>query len=394
MFRSISKVSFGVSAVLAITLTAACGEGGGEGGSQDGPIQIGASASLTGTFASSGKNVANGYELAVKQINADGGVLGRDLELKITDDKSDAGLVGRVYSEFLERDKVDALLSPYGSPLAGPAAQLADRYKTPMVHSQSSSPAVFQDSEYNVMAGLGPSFDVFSSIPEFVASEGFTKITLVNNDLETYKEQCDGVEDAIADAGASLVSRYDYAAATSEFSSVALKIKEDEPEVVVECSAIKDSIGITRALDQQGFRPKVIASPTAVDGAFAESLGGLADRAIGYSAWSADLGLEGSQEFADAYEEEYGAPANTQSAGGFASVQVLAAAIEEAGSSDRAEVNDALHGSSFPTILGDYKVDAEGIQSGYESILVQYIDDTFKVVWPESSASVAAQLPY
>lgn len=391
----------GVGLALAVSLTAACGSddgdnggSGGGGGSSDEPILVGATGSLSGNFASSGTNVANGYKLAVKEINADGGVLGRQIELKLTDDKSDAALVTRAYSEFLNTDKVDALLSPYGSPLAGPAAQLADRSTTPLVHSQSSSPAVYKGTKYNVMAGLGPSFSVLAPVPEFAKEEGFSTFTLVNNDLVTYKEQCDGVAEAITETGGKLVSRQEYAAATTDFSSVALKVKQDNAEVVVACSAINDTIGITRALDQQGFRPKMLVSPTAVDANFATSVGPLAEKVIAYSAWSEALDVEGSKEFAEAYQAEYGAPANTQSAGGYAAVQVLAAAIEEAGSTDKEEVNKALHEGTFQTILGEYKVDADGIQTGYQSILLQLVGGKFNLVWPKSDAAVDAQLPY
>lgn len=401
MQNLVRRLPLGVTLALALAATAACGSGGGSSTSSSGsgapsgkPIVIGATVSQSGTFASSGTNVGNGYKLAVKEINAKGGVLGRPLELKLADDKSDAALITRMYSEYLTTDKVDALLSPYGSPLAGPAAQLADRYKTPMVHSQSSSPAVFKGTSYNVMAGLGPSFGVLAGVPAFAADNGLKRLTLVNNDLTTYKEQCDGVASAIPAAGATLVSRQSYAAATTDFSSVALKVKQDNPEVVVLCSAIQDTIGMTKALAQAGFRPKMLVSPTAVDANFATSVGPLAEKVIAYSAWSEGLDLPGSKDFAKAYQAEFGAAANTQSAGGYASVQVLAAAIKQAGSTDKEKVNKALHDGSFQTILGTYKVDAQGIQTGYESILLQLVGGKFNLVWPKGKTTVPAQLPY
>lgn len=387
---------------IAITATVVTACGGGSGGgdaaaageASDEPITIGASASLTGPYASSGTNVSNGYQLAVDQINADGGVLGRQLELDVQDDQSDAGIVSRLYTEFLGTDGVDAVLSPYGSALAGPAAQLAERYQTPMVHSQTSSPAVFDGTQWNVMAGLGPGADVLAQVPQFAVDSGYTTITLVNNDLDAFSAICDGVEEAIAGAGATLVDRIEYAAATTDFSSTALRISEGAPEVVVECSAIQDSIGLTRALDQQGFRPAVIASPTAVDPAFAESLGELAERTVGYTQFAPELGTEGSAEFVEGYEAEYGT-VNTQAAGAYATVQVLAAAIEEAGSTDKEAVNTALHEGTFPTILGEYAVDENGVQTGYEPVLFQWIGGEQVIVHPsDTQGAVEAQLPY
>jgi len=385
---------------IAVTATVVTGCGGGSddaasGGSSDEPITIGASVSLTGAYASSGTNVSNGYQLAVDQINAAGGVLGRQLSLDLQDDQSDAGIVSRLYTEFLGSDGVDAVLSPYGSALAGPAAQLAERYRTPMVHSQTSSPAVFEGTSWSVMAGLGPGRDTLAQVPQFAADAGYTRVTLVNNDLDAFAAICDGAEDAITDAGAELVDRIEYAASTSDFSSTALRIAEGDPQVVIECSAIQDSIGLTRALDQQGFRPEVIASPTAVDPAFVEGLGDLAERTVGYTQFDEALDFEGTEEFLSGYEDSYDTPVNTQAAGAYATVQVLAAAIEEAGSTDKEAVNDALHSGGFETVLGEYAVDDSGVQTGYSPVLFQWVDGEQAIVFPADVAgAVAAQLPY
>ncbi|RBY79894.1 hypothetical protein DQ238_09745 [Geodermatophilus sp. TF02-6] len=392
---------FAIGIAVTATVVSACGGGSGDGGggaaeaSSDEPIVIGASVSQTGAYASSGTNVANGYELAVQQINENGGVLGRQLELRLEDDQSDAGIVGRLYTEFLGAGDVDAVLSPYGSALGGPAAQLAERYQTPMVHSQTSSPAVFEGTEWNVMAGLGPGRDVLAQVPQFAVDAGYETITLVHNDLDAFKGICDGVEDAIADAGATLVDRIEYAASTRDFSSTALRVAEGAPEVVVECSAIQDSIGVTRALDQQGFRPAVIASPTAVDPAFLDSLGPLAEKVVGYTQFSEALGYEGTEEFVSGYDAEYGTPVNAQAAGAYASVQVLAAAMEEAGSTDKADVNTALHEGTFDTVIGTYEVDENGVQTGYSPVLFQWLAGEQAIVFPEDSpGAVAPQLPY
>ena len=393
---------FAIGIAITATVVSACGGGSDDGGgggsadaSSDEPIVVGASVSLTGAYASSGTNVSNGYELAVKQINDNGGVLGRQIELRVEDDQSDAGVVGRIYTEFLGGGDVDAVLSPYGSALGGPAAQLAERYETPMAHSQTSSPAVFEGTKWSVQAGLGPGRDVLAQVPQFAVDAGYEKITLVSNDLDAFKGICDGVEDAITEAGATLVDRIEYAASTTDFSSTALKISEGAPEVVVECSAIQDSIGVTRALDQQGFRPAIIASPTAVDPAFLDSLGPLAEKVVGYTQFSEALGYDGTEEFVSGYDEEYGTPVNAQAAGAYATVQVLAAAIEEAGSTDKAEVNTALHEGTYDTVIGTYEVDENGVQTGYSPVLFQWLSGKQEIVYPaDSPGAVEAQLPY
>ena len=95
------------------------------------------------------------------------------------------------------------------------------------------------------------------------------------------------------------------------------------------------------------------------------------------------------------YDEAYGTAVNTQAAGAYATVQVLAAAIEEAGSTEKEAVNTALHEGSYQTILGEYAVDENGVQTGYSPVLFQYIDDAQAIVYPEdATGAVPAQLPY
>lgn len=393
---------FAVGIAVSATVLSGCGssedgEGGGSGSgsSSEGPITIGATASLTGPFAATGTSMSYGYQLAVDQINADGGVLGRQLELDIQDDQSDAAVVTRLYTEFLGTDAVDAVLSPYGSALAGPAAQLAERYQTPMAHSQTSSPAVFQDTQWSVMAGITPGLTVFAGLPDFAVENDVPRITLVNNDLDAFTAICGGVADAIDEAGAELVAEIEYAASTSDFSSTALRIAEGDPDLVLGCSTAQDAIGLTRALDQAGFRPEALIYPTSSDPAFAEAVGPLAEGVMGYAEFNLALGYDGAQEFADGLQETYDVPVNSTAAGAYATVQVLAAAIEEAGSTDKADVAEALRGGSFDTIIGTYSVDDQGVQTGYEPLFFQYQDGEQAVVYPSDlTGAVAAQLPY
>ena len=81
------------------------------------PIRVGASLSLTGSFANLGQNQLRGYQLCVKHANEKGGVLGRKLELVFEDDQSQAPVAVRIYEKLITQDKVDAILGPYSSPI-------------------------------------------------------------------------------------------------------------------------------------------------------------------------------------------------------------------------------------------------------------------------------------
>src|SRR3954462_1931179 len=117
------------TAALVLTL-AACGSssgGGGGGGGEDGPIVVGISLPLTGDFSQPGGEAKRGYEIWRDQVNADGGLLGRQVELKITDDASNQDTVVTDYTKLITQDKVDLLLATFPPLLNSPPPAVGEK---------------------------------------------------------------------------------------------------------------------------------------------------------------------------------------------------------------------------------------------------------------------------
>jgi branched-chain amino acid transport system substrate-binding protein len=97
------------------------------------PIRIGASLSKTGTYAEFGQTLHRGYQVCIKHANERGGVLGRKIELLVEDDQSKAATAVGIYERLIAREKVDAVFSPYSSPLTDAVADITEKYRLPMV---------------------------------------------------------------------------------------------------------------------------------------------------------------------------------------------------------------------------------------------------------------------
>src|SRR3989441_11463063 len=95
-----------------------------------GPIRIGASLSLTGTYAKLGNYQHEGYKLCAKQVNDKGGLLGREVECVAYDDQSTPAPGARLYEKLITEDKVDAVVGPYSSPITEAVANVTDRKST------------------------------------------------------------------------------------------------------------------------------------------------------------------------------------------------------------------------------------------------------------------------
>src|ERR671918_2917715 len=109
-----------------------------------GPIRIGASLSLTGTYAKLGKNQHEGYQLCIKDLNAKGGILGRKAELVVYDDQSMPATAVRLYEKLITEDKVDAVMGPYSSPVSEASANVTEKYKKVMVAPLAATTSIFK----------------------------------------------------------------------------------------------------------------------------------------------------------------------------------------------------------------------------------------------------------
>ena len=91
------------------------------------PIKIGASLSLTGTYAALGQNQQRGYQLCAKHMNEKGGVLGRKIEFVLYDDQSQPATGVRLYEKLITQDKVDAVMGPYSSAITEAVANVNEK---------------------------------------------------------------------------------------------------------------------------------------------------------------------------------------------------------------------------------------------------------------------------
>ena len=115
------------------------------------PITIGASLSLTGDFSADGQAFEKGYELWASDVNAKGGLLGRQVQLKILNDNSSPTQVATNYTTLFSADKVDLAFGPFSSLLTTPSASVAAHYGYALVEGAGGAPSVFE-SPANVAA--------------------------------------------------------------------------------------------------------------------------------------------------------------------------------------------------------------------------------------------------
>ena len=131
---------------------AGCGgsSSGGSSSSGKGPIVIGASLSKSGDFSADGQAFEKGYQLWAHDVNASGGLLGRQVKLIVLNDASSPSQVVTNYQKLINVNHVNLLFGPFSSLLTAPASQVANRYGFAFVEGAGGAPAVFGNGLHNL----------------------------------------------------------------------------------------------------------------------------------------------------------------------------------------------------------------------------------------------------
>jgi branched-chain amino acid transport system substrate-binding protein len=371
------------------------------------PIRIGATLSLTGTYAEIAHNQHRGYRLCVKDLNEKGGVLGRKLELVLHDDSSDPAAAVRLYEKLITHDKVDAVVGPYGTPITEAVANVTEKHRMPMVtHAATSS--IFRRGRKFVFMVYPPGEAYFEGLIDLAAKRGLKTVAIINEDTAFPRAIAHGAMELAKRKGLHPVFAQAYPQGTTDFSAILRALEAANPDVLAAGTYFEDAVAITRQMKGLGVNPRMYGVTVGGDlPKFYETLGRTAEFVYGATPWAPELvtlragGLipiarqyPGAREFVESYEREFpGADISYHSAAGYAICQILVEGARRAGSLDGVKVRDAILKMDLNTVFGPFKVDADGFQVAHKMLLFQWQDGKKVIVWPEELAPGKPRFP-
>ncbi len=361
----------------------------------EGPIRIGASLSLTGTYAALGQNQERGYRLCAKHTNDKGGVLGRKIEYVFYDDQSDPATGVRLYEKLITQDKVDALIGPYSSPITEAVANVNEKYKMPMVAPQASTTSIFKKGRKYIFMVTSPAEVYLEGLIDVATRNGLKTMALINEDTLFPKATVQGTIELAKKKGLRVVFVEAYPKGNTDFSAILTKVRAANPDVFGAATYFDDAVAITRQMKELNVNPKMYGVTVGGDlPKFYELLGKNAEFVYGATQWEPELPYPGSREFSEAYRKEYpNADLSYHSAGGYGGCQVLVEAIKRAGSLDGEKLRAAILRLEMKTVYGDYKVDPDGFQVAHKMVMFQWQDGKKAIVWPDQMAAAKVRFP-
>jgi branched-chain amino acid transport system substrate-binding protein len=372
------------------------------------PIRIGASLSQTGPYAAPAQNQLRGYRLCVKHMNEKRGVLGRKLELVIEDDQSQPTVAARLYEKLITKDKVDAILGPYASPITEAVANVNEKHRMPMVATQGVATSTYRKGRRFVFMVPSAAEVYLEGIVDIAARRGLKTVAVIGENTLFAKAAAQGTVELAKKKGLEVVLVEAYPKGINDFAAILNRVRAANPDVLAAATYFDDAVAITRQQKKLDLNPKMFA--VTVGAAllkFYEVLGRDAEYVYGVAQWEPELvtlragGLipiarhyPGAREFVEEYRKEFpGADFSYHAAGGYGGCQILVEAIKRAGSLDGEKIRNAILAMDLNTIYGGFKVDEDGFQTAHKMVTFQWQDGKKVIVWPEELAPGKPRFP-
>jgi branched-chain amino acid transport system substrate-binding protein len=350
------------------------------------PIKIGYSMALTGGLAPNGKSALLAQKIWEEDLNARGGLLGRPVKLVYYDDQTNPATVPGIYTKLLDVDKVDLIIGNYGTNMLETAMPIAMQRKKVFIGLFGTAVnSAFNYLNYFSMIPTGPD-------PKPSYTKGFLDLAMRQNpkprtvaivaaDTGHGLYACEGARENVKATGLTIVYDRRYPAATTELAPAVRAIAATNPDLVIICSYPPDSVGMVRAVNEIGFRPKMIGGAMVglQSTAIKIELGPLLNGWTNFDFWLPvpKMQVAGAHELMKKYQarasiEGVDALGYYMVPWSYAQLQVLQQAILATESLDDGKVGDYIRTNAFKTVVGDVKFGADGELAQSRLLQVQF----------------------
>jgi len=338
-------------------LVAGCSDSAGKG-----DIKIGMVYELTGSTASYGTSAANGAKLAFKEINANGGVLGKQLQIITADNKGEPSESANAMTKVITQDRVVAVTGFTVSSCGIAASVVAEDNKIPFVAAATVNPKVTVDErtgkvkDYTFRACFIDSFQgTVGANFALTSLKARTAAILIDNSSDYSKGLSRVFKDVFTGKGGQIVAEQAYLQKDQDFKSTLTAIKAQNPELLYIPGYYEDVGKIIKQARELGITVPILGGD-AWDSPKLAELGGA--QALNNTYFTNFYSVEDknpvSNSFIEAYKKEYGQLPDSMAAMGYDAANLLIDAIKRANSTESAKIRQALSTTkNFKSVSGD-----------------------------------------
>ncbi|HWF04547.1 MAG TPA: ABC transporter substrate-binding protein [Candidatus Angelobacter sp.] len=362
-----------------------------------GQTKVGVITSLTGSLAAFGEAHKNGYAIALDEINAKGGVLGKKIELDFYDDQSKPDQAVQGVSKLIDQDQVPVLLGSYSSESTKAIIGAVTQRETPLIIPTATADNVMDSKSpwiFRICAGAN---DYAKATIAFLKANGAPKkMAIVYENTNFGQSNMKAMTAAAKEAGIELVAVESYEAKSPDYKAVLQRVKQANPEVVYFCSYLLDATTLMRQAREVDLNPKYYTSAgtgfAAAEFPSEKGAGKNADFTFSVSQWLPEAKWRGSKEFDAEYFKRFKTHPQYHAMQAYAALLVAAAAINNAKSLEPAKIRDAIKNINLTdTPFGPIKFDNG--QNQHPVLITQVQGGQYKVVFPGDVAQAKPVIP-
>ncbi len=352
------------------------------------PIKIGFSMALTGGLAGAGKAALIAMEIWKDDVNKAGGLLGRQVEFVYYDDATQPAKVPPIYTKLINVDKVDLVVSSYGTNEIVPAMPIVMRNKMvfPSLFGLAANEEFKYDRYFQIMpAGPEPKTDWSKGFFQLALEQKPRPqtVAIVAADAEFALNAAAGARENAQKMGFKIVYDKTYPPATTDFTPIVRAIQAAAPDIVYVGSYPPDSVGMVKAANEVGLKAKMFGGGMVglQFAAIQKNLGPLLNNVVNYDFWVPEptLNFPGVKEFLAKYQKaaegkgvdplgHYLPPF------AYAYMQILGDAVKATKSLDQGKLADYIRNTTHETVVGKVKFGKNGEWATSRALMVQFRD--------------------
>jgi branched-chain amino acid transport system substrate-binding protein len=323
---------------------------GGDGGSTDtpsGPVTIGAIEPLSGPFSPWGDTHLSGLEFALGQINADGGVMGRELEVVSEDTESRPSNANNAFRRLANQEGIVAATGPVSSDVGIRTSRTAESIAVPVfMHMAGSDAYTSKDNRYTFRVGQLPA-PTYTGPQEQIINDGdYTKVGAIIADYAWGQAIKSAIQEFETDVQTVTVPMD-----ASNFSSAIRQFPQDL-SVMIASGHPPGVISIFSQMRELGYRPEITTDSGWPPSVIWDAIGELATEGMGHNHLT-DLYSDAFRETATAFADATDQRMDSHVGYGYVTGQLIASAIENAGSTDPGDIADAVRSIKLDTLYAN-----------------------------------------
>ncbi len=336
-------------------------------------IKIGFHAPLTGFAASDGKSATEGAKLAVNQVNAAGGVLGKKLELVVYDDQAKPAQAIPIANKLIGQDKVVVGISGSYSGATRSAAGVFQEAKIPYISAYGIHPDITRAGEYVFRTSFLGQIQGKAGAKLIGDTLKKKKVVVITLQNDFGKSLAAGFKEMAPKFGIQVLNEYQYSIKDRQFGTIVAKVKADNPEAIYASGYYFTAGPLVSQLRAAGVKCPIIGQEGYDSQKFIEIAGAAGEGVIITTSLDRDSKVPETADFIKAFEKQAGFKSDMVAASGHTAVMVAADALKRAGDTDPAKILAAVKATDLKVSTGTIKFNALG--EVMKAVQIQVVKD-------------------